>query len=118
MLTKQMLNEMIRAADDRKLAQIVGRAVCVMFRNQTDSEKSSNSTNVLNSEGFTAADARQGSITAKYFIKHGTLLDWQVALWTKTDSRGTMRIAKYWRQLAEAAARKQANRAESERLVA
>jgi hypothetical protein len=41
-------------------------------------------------------------------LKHKTLQPWQVERWLKVDCRGTMRIAKYWKQLDEAAREKAA----------
>ena len=108
MLTKSSLINMIKTADQEKLVRIVGRACVAIFRRQTEDEKGSNVTSENNGIGFTHADARKGSITAKYFIKHGTLLEWQVDQWIKSNSQGTPRIAKYWKQLAEEAAKKAA----------
>jgi hypothetical protein len=108
MLTKTALINMIETADQEKLARIVGRACVALFRRQTEDEKVMNTAKHNNNRGFTQADARQGSITAKYFIKNGTLLEWQINQWLKTDVRGTPRIVKYWKQLAEEAAKKAA----------
>ena len=102
-VTKQSLLKLIETADFAKRAQIVGRACVVLFNQQLEDEKSSNKAKTTNYRGFTMADARQGSITAKYFLKHKQLLDWQVTLWLKTDVRGTPRIVKYWKQLDRAA---------------
>lgn len=106
MITKSKLVEMITTADPTKRAHIVGRACLALFKRQTEDERAVNSAKHTNSRGFTQADARQGSITAKYYIKHGKLEDWQVERWLKADRRGTPRIVKYWKQLAEAAQEK------------
>jgi hypothetical protein len=106
MITKSVIENMINEADLEKKGRIIGRACIVLFKRQTDSEKAANTTNVENMEGFTSSDARQGSITAKYFLKHGKLEEWQVKQWTKINVKGTMRIAKYHRQLNEAAIQK------------
>lgn len=103
-VTKELLTHMINSD---KQVQVVGRALVVLFNNQTRTEQASNDTVTNNMIGFTGADARQGSISAKYFIKHNTLLDWQINQWTKPNSKGTPRLAKYWRQLDQAAKRKQ-----------
>lgn len=103
MITKESLVEMIETADEVKRMHIVGRACLVLFNRQLEDEKQANTTTTTNYRGFTQADARQGSITAKFFIKHKMLHDWQVAQWLKTDVRGTPRIVKYWKQLNEAA---------------
>lgn len=106
LVTKESLTQMIQAASVEKQAQIVGRACLVLFKRQTASERQANTTNVQNSIGFTGSDAKSGSLTAKTFMKYNTLQPWQVERWLKIDSRGTMRIAKYWRQLDEAAREK------------
>jgi hypothetical protein len=82
---------------------VVGRALVVLFNRQTASEKQTNHTKMHNDIGFTGADAYSGTITAKYYLKHKSLLDWQVRKWTKTDKNGYPRLAKYWKQLDEAA---------------
>ena len=102
-VTKQSLVNLIENADFAKRGQIVGRACVVLFNNQLEDEKAANTTSTTNYKGFTQADARQGSITAKYFLKHKQLLDWQVTMWLKEDARGTARIVKYWKQLDRAA---------------
>ena len=105
-VTKDSLIQMLDTADEVKKAQIVGRACLVLFNRQLEDEKQANTTTTTNYRGFTQADARQGSITAKFFIKNKTLHAWQVEQWLKTDVRGTPRIVKYWKQLDEAAKQK------------
>ena len=102
-VTQNYIENFVATKSPEKVAQFIGRALVVVFNNQTESEKTVNTTNVDNGVGFTGADAHSGSITAKYFLKHGTLLDWQVERWTKRNRKGTMRFAKYWRQLDAAA---------------
>jgi hypothetical protein len=105
-ITKNSLTAMIATASPEKLRHIVGRFCVAMFRRQIESEQAQNESIVRNNRGFCAQDARQGSITAKYYIKHGTLEDWMVDQWTKTDCRGTPRMVKYWAQLNEVAEEK------------
>ena len=93
---------------NKNAAQFIGRALVVLFNNQTEDEKQVNDTNQNNGIGFTGADAHSGCISAKYFLKHGTLQDWQIERWTKRNRHGQMRIAKYWRQLDRAAQQKRA----------
>lgn len=88
--------------DPVKRPHVIGRALVALFNNQTRDEKSANHTQLNNTIGFSGADARDGSITAKYYLKHGTLLEWQIDNWMK-DFRGFPRICKYVRQLNEAA---------------
>jgi hypothetical protein len=102
-VTRDSLTTMIEEANDAKRQAIVGRAMVVIFKNQTDDERVMNATNKDNGVGFTGADARAGSLTAKYFIKHQRLEDWMIDNWTRTNTRGVMRIAKYHKQLNAAA---------------
>lgn len=81
----------------------VGRALVVLFNNQTASEQATKDTRVTNGEGFTKADAWGGTLAAKSYLKNNTLAGWQVAKWTRLDKKGCPRIAKYWRQLNDAA---------------
>lgn len=102
-VTKESLVAMLAAADVQKKALIVGRALVVLFNNQTAVEQSNNVTQNLNNIGFTGADARSGCLAAKSFLKNKTLQDWQVAMWLKPNKNGTPRIAKYHAQLDAAA---------------
>lgn len=104
--TRETFIEMLQNDDREYVIRVIGRALLVVFRNQTETEKSANITNNHNMMGFTPADARQGSITAKYFIKHKTLLDFQIDMWLKLNDKGIPRVAKYWKQLADEIERK------------
>jgi len=84
----------------------VGRALVHLFKRQTEDEKVTAEARHLNNRGFTGADARRGTITAKYYLKHRKLLDWQIAYWREVDRKGRSRIGKYYRQIAEEAAKK------------
>lgn len=110
MITRQSLTDMIANASADRRAKIVGRALVAIFKRQTESERQANTVVAHNMRGFTPADAKTGSITAKYFIKHQTLLEWQVEKWLQPNSRGVARIAKYWRQLDEVAREKAAQK--------
>lgn len=90
-----------------KAAEVVGRALKAIFiANQTEDERTANSTKNWNGVGFSGADARSASITAKYYIKHGKLLPWQVDQWTKRQKNGYARLVKYAKQLNEIAIKK------------
>jgi len=95
--------ESLISRDDAVGMHAVGRALVHLFRRQTADEQQHNSTKHTNHRGFTGADAHVGSITAKYYIKHGTLQDWQLKQWRKPNRRGVARLAKYYRQVAEEA---------------
>ena len=102
-VTRKTLQAMLDNNNPEYVAAVIGRALVVLFNNQTRDEKSMNTTNQDNGIGFTGADAHSGSITAKYYIKHKTLMDWQVERWTKPAASGYARLAKYHKQLNAAA---------------
>lgn len=106
LVTHESLQAMLSNTDPVFVTKVVGRALVVLMDNQTRDEKASNATNVDNGIGFTGADAFTGCLTAKSFLKHGTLQDWQVAKWTKPGKNGFSRLTKYWRQLDAAAVAK------------
>lgn len=108
LVTRASLLELLK--DEKKRPHVIGRALVALFANQTRTEQAANHTQLHNEIGFSGADARDGSITAKYYIKHKTLLPWQVDNWMK-DFRGFPRITKYTRQLNQAAAAKAARQA-------
>lgn len=110
-VTKQSLTKMLADANEQKRAQIIGRALVVLFNNQTNTEQLSNTTKNQNNIGFTGADARSGSLSAKSFLKNKTLADWQIAMWMKPGKNGSPRISKYHSQLNQAAELKQAHKA-------
>lgn len=91
--------------------QVIGRALVVLFQQQTSYERSANITNVTNNVGFAGMDAHSGSLTAKAYIKRGELQDWQIDRWMKPGKNGFPRICKYHRQLNAAAEEKAALKA-------
>jgi hypothetical protein len=107
-VTKRYIEDYLTNKPSEQAKQFLGRALVVLFNNQTEAEKQINTTNQDNGIGFTGADAHSGCITAKTFLKRGTLLDWQFERWTRRNKRGSMRISKYWRQLDDAAKAKAA----------
>lgn len=111
MITKNSLDRMIDEASVERRSLIVARAVLALWKRQTYTEQADNDTQVTNYRGFTKSDARQGGLTAKYFLKHGKIEDWMVERWLKPDVRGTRRISKYWRQLDQIAKEKAAEKA-------
>lgn len=102
-VTRNTLQAMLDNPNQQYVAAVIGRALVVLFNNQTRDEQCANVTNKENGIGFTGADAHSGSITAKYYIKNKTLMDWQIARWTKRGTRGYSRLAKYHKQLNDAA---------------
>lgn len=88
--------------------EVIGRALVHLFNRQTEAEQAANDTRVWNEMGFTGADGYSGCLSAKYYLKHGKLADWQVERWMKPNKNGIPRIAKYWKQIDEEAQRKAA----------
>lgn len=98
-VTRDSLQAMLDEQDPQYVARVVGRALVAIFEYQTSAERCGNTTDVANGVGFSGADARAGSLGAKCFIKHRTLLDWQVAQWTRRGKNGYSRLTKYAKQL-------------------
>ena len=107
-VTRESLQAMINTASREKQVAIVGRACVALFNRQTRDEQASNDTRNWNSVGFSGADGKSGSLTAKSYLKHKTLLDWQVDRWLKPSKNGYARICKYAKQLNEIAEEKAA----------
>ncbi len=93
--TKETIQRLLETND-----KAVGRALLVLYANQTDYEKQIQDTRVLNGKGFTGADARVGSSMAQFFNQRGYLTPKQLAYWRKLSKKGTTsRIGKYWNQI-------------------
>lgn len=105
-VTRESLQKMLDSTNQELVMHVVGRALVVLFNNQTEDEKAENATNKHNEMGFTGADARSGTLTAKSYLKNRKLQDWQVENWTKRGKNGMSRLTKYHRQLNAAAALK------------
>ena len=105
-VTKDSLQTMLDSDNKTFVMHVVGRALVVLFKNQTANEQTANTVSVDNGVGFTHADGRSGCISAKTYIGKKHLQDWQVEMWTKKNDKGYSRIAKYWSQLNTAAEQK------------
>jgi len=105
-VTRESLQALLEKDELRN--KVVGRALVALFKRQTEDERASNITKNVNLRGFMPCDARQGSISAKTFIKRGELLDFQLNHWMEQTSKGYPRICKYVRQLNEIALEKKA----------
>jgi hypothetical protein len=105
-VTRQSFTNLITRGD-ATASRAVGKALVHLLNRQTDDEALTASTRHSNARGFTPMDARSGVISAKYFIKHGSLLNWQVERWIKPNVKGVPRLAKYWAQIDEEAHKKQ-----------
>lgn len=98
-VTRQYIIDQLSSRTGHSLVHFVGRALTVLLDRQTADEKSDNTTRHHNGIGFSGNDGRSGTLTAKSYRKYGTLLDWQLEKWTRNPNR----LAKYHRQLNEAA---------------
>ena len=105
-VTRNWIKRYVNEQPAARVEQLVGRALVALLKRQTAGEQASNNTKEENALGFSASDAKSGSITAKSFIKNGKLLPWQIEKWTKATGNGFPRIAKYARQLNEIAGEK------------
>lgn len=103
LVTKKFLLEKL----NQDPAKVIGRALVALLNRQTEEEQLINSTRFKNGIGFTGTDGRTGAITAKYYLKHGTLEPWQLKLWGGLNRKGEPRILKYAGQLNEIAIEKQ-----------
>lgn len=100
-VTKESLISLLETKDK---SLVLGRALIALFARQTKDEQKDNATEEYNGIGFTGADGRSGSITAKYFMKHGKLEQWQIDRWMrKSQKTGMPRICKYANQLNQIA---------------
>lgn len=101
LVTRASLMQLL--ANDKIRDKVIGRALVGLLRRQTDAESQTNTTQAHNLRGFMPCDAKQGSISAKTFIKRGELLEFQVKHWMEPTKQGYPRICKYVRQLNEIA---------------
>lgn len=107
-VTRDTIRNMLRNDNRAYVEAVIGRALLALLDRQTEDEKRAADTRVWNAVGFSGADARSGTLTAKFFAKHGRLEDWQVEKWTKPAKNGYPRLCKYAKQLNEIALEKQA----------
>lgn len=112
LVTKESVIQMLSNPNEKYVEAVVGRALVVLLNRQTREESTTNTTRINNSIGFTGADARSGSITAKFWIKNKRLEPWMVQRWTRLNTSGVPRLAKYWRQLDNEAQLKQTTQQE------
>jgi hypothetical protein len=102
-VTKSYIEDYLFTHSNEQNMHFIGRALVAIFNFQTEDEKRASDTREDNGIGFTGADGHSGCISAKYYLKHKRLEDWQVDRWLKKNKKGTRRISKYWRQLDAAA---------------
>ena len=105
-VTRDTIARMLDNPNRKYVETVIGRALLALLDRQTEDEKRAADTRVWNAVGFSGADARSGTLTAKFYAKHGCLLDWQVNKWTKKGRNGYPRLCKYHKQLNEIALEK------------
>ena len=110
MLTKVEIEKVFNNENATIRMHAVGRALTVLFKLQTDYEKSVEHTVNHNMVGFNSSDAKRGTSMAKFYNARGYLTDRQVAWWLAPTKTRSSRIIKYWKQLSQAAHNKQNGR--------
>lgn len=107
LVTRDTLAQMLRNEKRAYVEAVVGRALVALLQRQTREEQATNDTRVWNSVGFSGADAKSGTLTAKSYLKRKALEDWQIQKWTKPAKNGYPRLCKYAEQLNQIAQEKQ-----------
>lgn len=109
LVTRDSLRDLIQNPKQPEMVQhVVGKALISLFERQTKDEQSSNSTTKHNGIGFAGCDAKGGSLTAKFYLKHKRLEQWMIDNWIKINTKtGYPRLCKYHAQLNEIALLKQ-----------
>ena len=102
-ITRTWFKDYIATHTPEQVNRMVGKALWSIFQAQTLGEQITNDTKILNGVGFSAGDARRGSIAAKTYKKRGVLIDFQLDYWLAPMSNGHPRISKYRKQLNAAA---------------
>jgi hypothetical protein len=108
-VTRNYIAEKLSNSSPEYVMHFIGRALVVLLERQTADEKLHASTTHTNHRGFSQSDARSGTLSAMYYLKHKRLESWQIKAWTR-PWKGMPRIAKYWLQLDEEAQSKAALR--------
>lgn len=103
-LTKSAVIELLASND-----KAIGRALLVLFANQTPDERFTESTKHHNGKGFRPCHARIGTSMAKQFERTGKLSTLQANYWRVRGKEG-MRIGIYAGQLLVAAEEKAARK--------
>jgi len=99
-VTKDYLRDRLTKPDCIK---VLGRALVRIYERQTSDEQQSESTELKNSQGFTAFDARLGTLAARQFLETGSIGIKLTAYWLAQDKNGYPKICRYVRQLNEVA---------------
>lgn len=107
LVTRESMIAMLHNPNAEYVQTVIGRALVALRERQTSAEQQMKTTNVDNNIGFTQADALRGTRSAEIYLRTGKLLPWVIEYWSKPNARGIPRLAKYWKQLNEAAMAKQ-----------
>ena len=98
MLNKQAIAELLSTND-----RAVCRALVLLNERQTRDEQTSENTKYNNGRGFRPCHAFMGTRMANFFSQRGFLTAKQLAYWRRPMASGDMKLAIYWKQLAEEA---------------
>ena len=105
-VTRESLESMLFNENTEYVGKVIGRALAALLQRQTQEEQAANETKEHNTIGFAGCDARSGTLTAKYFLKHQRLEQWMIERWVAIGKSGFPRLCKYARQLNEIAVNK------------
>src|ERR1700759_3097740 len=109
--TRETITALLLREDTIRMHPVCS-ALLVLLRNQTQDEKAHHTTKYRNMTGFTPSDAKRGTGMAQWYAEKGFLTPKQMAYWqapAKTFAK-RIRIAKYWRQMLDAAHERQEQR--------
>jgi hypothetical protein len=85
---------------------IVMNALIALYERQTAAEQAAAQTAEHNGIGFTGTDGEIGTKDAEGCLKYNRCAHWVIERWTRQNSKGVPRLAKYWKQLNEVAVAK------------
>ncbi len=74
-VTRDSIAKALRNPNPKYVHAFIGRALLALLDRQTEDEKRAADTRVWNAVGFSSADAKAGTLTAKFYAKHGCLLE-------------------------------------------
>jgi hypothetical protein len=103
--TKEYIQALLMREDDVGM-HAIGRALVLLNKRQTYSERRAKEVQRINGRGFTPIDAEMGTDMANFYLRANFLTPKQVAVWRRCNSQGIPRICKYWKQIQEDAMEK------------
>jgi hypothetical protein len=104
-LTKEYIQALLMREDEVGM-HAVGRALVLLNKRQTYSERVAKEVQRNNGRGFTPVDAEMGTDMANYYQRTNRLTQKQLAVWRRCNTQGIPRICKYWKQIQEDAMEK------------